>query len=279
MFMTNIETIDKEFQHIDYSENRVAPTEIIIKDLNVSFPDKDGGEPVIALSNVNLEIKQGEFISLVGPSGCGKTTLLRTIADLQKATSGSITVRGQSPSDIRNKKKYGIVFQSPVLYEWRTVRRNVCMPMELMGIPKKDRTARVTKMLELVGLMEFGKKYPHELSGGMQQRVNIARALAIKPEILLMDEPFSALDEFTKEKLHEDVQRIWWKTNKTILFVTHNIQEAVFLSTRVVVLSPHPGRVSAVIDIDLPRPRTLAMKDTPEFTALVSKVRNSFEGV
>lgn len=277
--MTNIETIDKEFQHIDYSENRVAPTEIIIKDLNVSFPDKDGGEPVIALSNVNLEIKQGEFISLVGPSGCGKTTLLRTIADLQKATSGSITVRGQSPSDIRNKKKYGIVFQSPVLYEWRTVRRNVCMPMELMGIPKKDRTARVTKMLELVGLMEFGKKYPHELSGGMQQRVNIARALAIKPEILLMDEPFSALDEFTKEKLHEDVQRIWWKTNKTILFVTHNIQEAVFLSTRVVVLSPHPGRVSAVIDIDLPRPRTLAMKDTPEFTALVSKVRNSFEGV
>lgn len=277
--MTNIETIDKEFQHIDYSENRVAPTEIIIKDLNVSFPDKDGGEPVIALSNVNLEIKQGEFISLVGPSGCGKTTLLRTIADLQKATSGSITVRGQSPSDIRNKKKYGIVFQSPVLYEWRTVRRNVCMPMELMGIPKKDRTARVTKMLELVGLMEFGKKYPHELSGGMQQRVNIARALAIKPEILLMDEPFSALDEFTKEKLHEDVQRIWWKTNKTILFVTHNIQEAVFLSTRVVVLSPHPGRVSAVIDIDLPRPRTLAIKDTPEFTALVSKVRNSFEGV
>lgn len=277
--MTNLENMDDEFQHIDYGASKNAPTEIKIENLNVSFPDKDGGDPVIALSNVNLEIKQGEFISLVGPSGCGKTTLLRTIADLQQATSGSITVRGQTPREIRTQKKYGIVFQSPVLYEWRTVRRNVCMPMELLGMPKKDRTARVTKMLELVGLMEFGKKYPHELSGGMQQRVNIARALAIRPEILLMDEPFSALDEFTKEKLHEDLLRIWWKTNKTILFVTHNIQEAVFLSDRVVVLSPHPGRVSAVVDVDIPRPRTLAMKDTVEFTGLVSKVRNSFEGV
>jgi NitT/TauT family transport system ATP-binding protein len=153
------------------------------------------------------------------------------------------------------------------------------MPMELLGMPKKDRTKRVTKMLELVGLMEFGEKYPHELSGGMQQRVNIARALAIRPEILLMDEPFSALDEFTKEKLHEDLLRIWQRTNKTILFVTHNIQEAVFLSDRVVVLSPHPGRVSAIVDIDLPRPRPIQMKETQEFNALVSKVRNSFEGV
>ncbi len=228
------ERLDEEFEHKDYGKNRIVPTEIKIDNLNVSFPDKDGGDPVIALSNVSLDIKQGEFISLVGPSGCGKTTLLRTIADLQQATSGSIMVRGQTPRDIRLQKKYGIVFQSPVLYEWRTVRRNVCMPMEIMGMSKKERTARVTKMLELVGLMDFGKNYPHELSGGMQQRVNIARALAIKPEILLMDEPFSALDEFTKEKLHEDVQRIWWKTNKTILFVTHNIQEAVFLSTRVV---------------------------------------------
>ncbi len=245
----------------------------------MNFPDKDGGEPIVALSNVNLEIKQGEFISLLGPSGCGKTTLLRTIADLQEKSSGTISVRGLSPREIRLQKKYGIVFQSPVLYEWRTVRRNVCMPMELLGMPKKDRTKRVTKMLELVGLMEFGEKYPHELSGGMQQRVNIARALAIRPEILLMDEPFSALDEFTKEKLHEDLLRIWQRTNKTILFVTHNIQEAVFLSDRVVVLSPHPGRVSAIVDIDLPRPRPIQMKETQEFNALVSKVRNSFEGV
>ncbi len=254
-------------------------TEIMVENLCVQFPDKLGDRPVIALQNVNLEIKQGEFISLVGPSGCGKTTLLRSIADLQKPSSGSISVRGQSPAEIRKQKKYGIVFQSPVLYDWRTVRRNVCMPMELMGLPKKFRTARVTEMLELVGLYDFGKKYPHELSGGMQQRVGIARALAINPEILLMDEPFSALDEFTKEKLHEDLLRIWNKTHKTILFVTHNISEAVFLSDRVVVMSPHPGRVSAIVDIDIPRPRTLAAKNTPHFSELVAKVRGSFEGI
>lgn len=253
--------------------------EISIKNLSINFTDKNGGEPVHALQNISLEIMQGEFISFVGPSGCGKTTLLRTIADLQKPSSGYISVRGQSPREIRLQKKYGIVFQSPVLYDWRTVRRNVCMPMELMGLPKKYRTARVTEMLELVGLYEFGKKYPHELSGGMQQRVGIARALAIKPEILLMDEPFSALDEFTKERLNEDLLTIWSKTNKTILFVTHNIQEAVFLSDRIVVLSPHPGRLSAIVDIDIPRPRTLATRNTPEFNALVAKVRNSFEGV
>lgn len=253
--------------------------EIRIEDLCISFQDKNGGEPINALQNVSLDIMQGEFISLVGPSGCGKTTLLRAIADLQQPSSGSICVRGQSPREIRLQKKYGIVFQSPVLYDWRTVRRNVCMPMELLGLPKKQRTANVTKMLELVGLLQFGKKYPHELSGGMQQRVGIARALAIKPEILLMDEPFSALDEFTKEKLHEDLLRIWNKTNKTVVFVTHNIQEAVFLSDRVVVLSPHPGRVSAVVDVNLPRPRTLSIKNSPEFSALVTKVRTSFEGV
>lgn len=275
--MAKFEVLEDEFKERDESLPR--ETEIKIENLSVNFPDKNGGEPIVALSNVNLEIKQGEFISLLGPSGCGKTTLLRTIADLQEKTSGNILVRGLTPREIRLQKKYGIVFQSPVLYEWRTVRRNVCMPMELLGMPKKDRTARVTKMLDLVGLMEFGQKYPHELSGGMQQRVNIARALAIRPEILLMDEPFSALDEFTKEKLHEDLLRIWQKTNKTILFVTHNIQEAVYLSDRVVVLSPHPGRVSAIVDIDLPRPRPMEIKQSQEFNALVSKVRNSFEGV
>lgn len=277
--MAKLENLENEFQERDYSTPRQTETEIKIENLCIRFPDHNSAEPITALQNVNLDIKQGEFISLLGPSGCGKTTLLRAIADLQKVTSGSITVRGQSPRQIRLQKKFGIVFQSPVLYDWRTVRRNVCMPMELMGMPKKDRVARVTKMLELVGLLEFGKQYPHELSGGMQQRVGIARALAIRPEILLMDEPFSALDEFTKEKLHLDVLRIWRKTNKTVLFVTHNIQEAVFLSDRVVVLSPHPGRVSDIVEINLPRPRTLEMKNTLEFTALVSKVRNSFEGV
>ncbi len=256
-----------------------AEPEIIIDDLSVTFPPKNGGKPIKALKNINLEIGQGEFISLVGPSGCGKTTLLRAIADLQHPTSGRISIRGQSPKEIRLEKKFGIVFQSPVLYDWRTVRRNVCMPMELKGLPKKYRTARVTEMLEMVGLYKFGKQYPHELSGGMQQRVGIARALAIDPEILLMDEPFSALDEFTKERLHEDLLKIWQKTEKTIVFVTHNIQEAVFLSDRVVVLSPHPGRVSAVIDVDIPRPRSISEKRSVKFNDLVAKVRNSFEGV
>lgn len=274
-----IENEETEFVERDFTKPVEESTQIYIKDLGVQFSDNKGNEPVTALQNVNLEIKKGEFISLLGPSGCGKTTLLRCIADLQKPTSGSITIEGKTPRETRLEKKFGIVFQNPVLYEWRTVRRNVCMPLELLGMPKKDRTARVTKMLELVGLMEFGKKYPHELSGGMQQRVGIARALAIKPQILLMDEPFSALDEFTKEKLHVDLLRIWRKTNKTILFVTHNIQEAVFLSDKVVVLSPHPGRVSAVVDIDLPRPRDLSVRDTNEFNALVTKVRNSFEEV
>lgn len=273
------ETKRIEFASRQFYVPEEKETEVRIEDLWVQFPDKDGGEPVTALQNVNLEIRQGEFISLVGPSGCGKTTLLRAIADLQKPTSGSISVRGKTPREIRMEKKFGIVFQSPVLYDWRTVRRNVCMPMELMGLPKKYRTARVTEMLELVGLYNFGLKYPHELSGGMQQRVGIARALAIDPEILLMDEPFSALDEFTKEKLHEDVLKIWRKTNKTILFVTHNIQEAVFLSDRVVVMSPHPGRISAVIDINLPRPRKLSDKNSVELVELIAKVRSSFEGV
>ena len=253
--------------------------EINIENLSVRFPDKSGHDMVDALTNVNLQIHQGEFVSLVGPSGCGKTTLLRTIADLQQPSSGSVVVRGQTPREIRLQKKFGIVFQSPVLYEWRTARRNVCMPMELMGLPRKTRTETVSEMLDMENRLGSGHKYPSQMSGGMQQRVGIARALAIKPEILLMDEPFSALDEFTKEKLNEELLNIWSLAKKTIVFVTHNISESVFLSDRVVVLSPHPGRISAVVDIDLPRPRHLAIKDTPEFSALVAKVRNSFEGV
>ncbi|SMC64402.1 ABC transporter ATP-binding protein [Papillibacter cinnamivorans] len=272
-------TTEQAALHTGHTSTAAPRNEIRIEDLTVQFPDNKGGEPVVALSNVSLDIRRGEFISLVGPSGCGKTTLLRAIADLQQPTSGRIIVRGLFPREIRMQKKYGIVFQSPVLYDWRTVRRNVCMPMEIMGIPKKQRTATVTEMLELVGLYNFGTKYPHELSGGMQQRVGIARALAVKPEILLMDEPFSALDEFTKEKLQEDLLTIWEKTQKTIVFVTHSISEAVFLSDRVVVLSPHPGRLSAVVDIDLPRPRSLQTKQMPEFYEYVNKIRNSFEGV
>lgn len=255
-----------------------AETEIKIKGLCVTFKDKDGGQDIQALKDVHLDIKEGAFVSLLGPSGCGKTTLLRSIADLQEISSGIISVKGRTPKEVRLSQKYGIVFQNPVLYDWRNVRRNICMPMEVIGLPKKERTRRIDEVLELVGLTKFEKKYPHQLSGGMQQRVGIARALALDPEILLMDEPFSALDEFTKEKLHMDLLNIWQKTKKTILFVTHNIQESVFLSDNVVVLSPHPGRVSAVVDIDLPRSRSLDCRDTLEFSALVSKVRNSFEG-
>lgn len=252
--------------------------EIMLKDIGMVYKTNDGCD-VTALTGVSLDIQKGEFISLLGPSGCGKTTLLRIIADLLQPTSGEISIAGESPRDARLSKKYGIVFQSPVLYDWRTVKKNIMLPLEIMHIPKAEREDRAMKMLDIVGLTEFANHYPNQLSGGMQQRVGIARALAIQPQILLMDEPFSALDEFTKEKLHEDLLRIWAKTNKTIIFVTHNIQEAVFLSSRICVLSPHPGRLSAVIDVDLPRPRTMDIKDTPEFTAYVAKVRNSFEGI
>lgn len=252
--------------------------EIQIKDVSMVYP-VNNGDNIVALKNVSFDIREGEFISLLGPSGCGKTTLLRIIADLLQPTSGSVSIRSQSPRDIRLQQKYGIVFQNPVLYDWRTVRRNICMPMEIMGVPKKERTDRINRMLELVGLQNFGNKYPFELSGGMQQRVGIARALALNPEFLLMDEPFSALDEFTREKLNEDLLGIWSKTNKTVIFVTHNIPESVFLSDRVVVLSPHPGRLSAIVNIDLPRPRVNSLRESPEFYEYVARIRRSFEGV
>ena len=258
--------------------NKKTDCEIMMKDIGMVY-QADGGNEVTALTSVSLDIQKGEFISLLGPSGCGKTTLLRIIADLLQPTSGEILVGNESPKDARLKQRYAVVFQSAVLYDWRTVQKNIELPLEIMHVKKSERKDRAKKMLELVGLSDFADHYPRQLSGGMQQRVGIARALAIRPEILLMDEPFSALDEFTKEKLHEDLLRIWRKTNKTIVFVTHNIQESVYLSDRVCVLSPHPGRLSAVIDIDLPRPRTPDMKNTQHFTELVAKVRNSFEGV
>lgn len=257
-------TIEKEVQ-------------IKIKDLDVTFKDNSGND-VKALTGVNLDIYKGEFISLLGPSGCGKTTLLRSIADLQEPTDGTIRIDGQTPKELRLQQKFGFVFQQPVLFDWRTVKKNVELPLEIMYQSKENRKKRAEEMLEMVGLKEFADHFPKQLSGGMQQRVNIARAFAIRPEILLMDEPFSALDEFTKEKLYEDLLRIWRQTNKTIIFVTHNIQEAVFLSDRICVLSPHPGRLSAVVDVDLPRPRNLDMKESVHFNELVLKVRNSFEG-
>jgi ABC-type nitrate/sulfonate/bicarbonate transport system, ATPase component len=260
------------------SPEALAKKEILIDDVSMIY-DNGGNNFVTALQNITLDIYKGEFISLLGPSGCGKTTLLRMIADLIQPTSGTITVDGVSPREARRARKYGMVFQSPVLYEWRTVRRNIELPLEIMKIPKEERKVRSDQMLELVGLQKFADHYPSQLSGGMQQRVGIARALGLRPEILFMDEPFSALDEFTKEKLHDDLLAIWRKTNKTIIFVTHNIQEAVYLSDRICVLSPHPGRLSAVVDVTLPHPRDKSIKGTMEYTNLVTLVRNSFEGV
>lgn len=257
--------------------NEAREVEIKTRHLGVTFKDNNNND-VIALQDINLEIYKGEFIALLGPSGCGKTTLLRTIADLQQPTLGDVHIQGMIPREVRLDKKLGFVFQQAVLLDWRTVKKNVELPMEIMKYSKEARSKRADEMLEMAGLTDFAKHYPNQLSGGMQQRANIARAFGLNPDILLMDEPFSALDEFTKEKLHEDLLKIWRATNKTILFVTHNIQEAVFLSDRVCVLSPHPGRLSNIVNIDLPRPRSLEIKESPEFNELVKEVRNSFEG-
>lgn len=238
-----------------------------------------GGEDITALKNVNLNIREGEFISLLGPSGCGKTTLLRLVADLLQPTSGKITIGGLTTREARKTRQYGMVFQNPVLYDWRTIHDNVCLPLEIVKKSKKEKKEIADEMLELVGLSSFATRYPYQLSGGMQQRVGIARALALNPEILLMDEPFSALDEFTRNKLQEDLLRIWSMTNKTVIFVTHNISEALFLSDRVCVLTPHPGILASVIDVDLPRPRTDEIRDTSEFAALLTKIRKCFAEV
>ena len=262
---------------MDVMEKETREIEIRIKNLGMIFKDNQGND-IEALTGVNLDIYKGEFISLLGPSGCGKTTLLRMVADLLEPTEGSIHIGDRLPREVRLDQKLGMVFQSPVLFDWRTVRKNVELPLEVMKFPKSERSKISESMLEMVGLTKFADHYPNQLSGGMQQRVNIARSLAVRPELLLMDEPFSALDEFTKEKLHEDLLRIWRKTNKTVIFVTHNIQEAVFLSDRVCVLSPHPGRLSGIVDINLPRPRQLGIKETPRFNELVTKVRNTFDG-
>ena len=252
--------------------------QIEIKNVSMTY-DNGTGTPIKALKNIDFNIYEGEFISLLGPSGCGKSTLLRIIADLLHPTEGEVIINGRTPRQVRLAKQCGMVFQSPVLYDWRTVRKNVCLPLELMGVKKAEQRERADAMLEMVGLQDYADHYPYQLSGGMQQRVGIARALALNPKILLMDEPFSALDEFTREKLNEDLLDIWQKTNKTVIFVTHNIQEAIFLSDRVCVLSPHPGRISAIVDVTLPRPRANELRFSKECQDLVFYARSCFEGV
>jgi len=236
-----------------------------------------GGE-VVALDNVDLEIEPGEFVSLIGPSGCGKSTLLRIVGDLIRASSGDVVVNGKSAHQARLDGDYGIVFQDAVLYDWRTVARNIALPLELAGWDRGRRDARVKEMLDLVELTGFEKRHPWELSGGMQQRVAIARALSFSPALLLMDEPFGALDEMTRERLNGELLRIWQETGSTVVFVTHSIAEAVFLSTRVVVMSPRPGRITDVIHVDLPHPRTFETREEPRFFELVTQVRESLHG-
>jgi NitT/TauT family transport system ATP-binding protein len=234
------------------------------------------GSTVNALQDINLEVQQGEFISLIGPSGCGKSTLLRIIADLIPSSSGVVTVNSKSAAQARKDQDYGFVFQSPTLYEWRTVLKNVELPLEIMQHPRSERGNRAREMLTLVELGDFADRYPWQLSGGMQQRVSIARALAFEPKILLMDEPFGALDEMTRERMNNELLRIWARmTGMTVIFVTHSISEAVYLSSRVVVLSARPGRIAELIDIDLPRPRGPETRDHDQFFHLSSRVRHA----
>jgi NitT/TauT family transport system ATP-binding protein len=248
-----------------------ADAAIEISGLSLRFDTADG--PVQALSDVSLRVARGEFVSFIGPSGCGKTTLLRAVADLENPTSGSIRVNAMSPHEARANRAYGYVFQAPALYPWRSVARNIALPLEIMGFSKAEREARIAKGLELVNLSGFGAKYPWQLSGGMQQRASIARALSFDPDLLLMDEPFGALDEIVRDMLNQQLLRLWDVTGKTVLFVTHSIPEAVFLSTHIVVMSPRPGRIYDVIECNFPRNRALDIRETPEFLAIANRVR------
>ncbi len=244
---------------------------IAIENLSLAFQTRDG--PVQALSGIDLAIPRGAFVSLIGPSGCGKTTLLRVIADLERASAGTIFVNGVSPEAARLARAYGYVFQAPALYPWRNIARNVALPLEIMGFARAERERRVAANLALVNLAGFERKFPWQLSGGMQQRASIARALSFDPDLLLMDEPFGALDEIVRDHLNQQLLALWAKTGKTVVFVTHSIPEAVFLSTRIVVMSPRPGRVHDVIDSPLPRERPLDIRESPEFLEVAARVR------
>ncbi len=241
------------------------------KALSLTFETNDG--PVHALSDIDLAINQGEFVSFIGPSGCGKTTLLRVIADLEQPTGGAITVEGGTPREARLNRAYGYVFQAAGLYPWRTIAGNVALPLEVMGLSKREQGERIARNLDLVNLAGFENKFPWQLSGGMQQRASIARALAVEPDMLLMDEPFGALDEIVRDHLNEQLLLLWAKTKKTVVFVTHSIPEAVFLSTKIVVMSPRPGRIHEIIDCNLGEDRPLEIRETPEFLEIAHQVR------
>lgn len=242
------------------------------KNLDLTFQTDDG--PVHALKDVSLNINRGDFVSFIGPSGCGKTTFLRCIAALEQPTGGTLTVNGMTPDEARMQRAYGYVFQAAGLYPWRTIAKNIKLPLEIMGYSKAEQDKRVEQVLDLVELSGFGGKFPWQLSGGMQQRASIARALAFDADILLMDEPFGALDEIVRDHLNEQLLKLWARTNKTIGFVTHSIPEAVYLSTKIVVMSPRPGRIHDVIDSTLPKERPLDIRDSPEFIEIAHRVRD-----
>jgi NitT/TauT family transport system ATP-binding protein len=241
------------------------------KGLDLVFQTGDG--PVHALRDINLTIGAGEFVSFIGPSGCGKTTFLRCVAALERPTGGTLTVNGMTPDAARQARAYGYVFQAAALYPWRTIAGNIRLPLEIMGFSKEEQALRVERVLSLVELSGFANKFPWQLSGGMQQRASIARALAFDADILLMDEPFGALDEIVRDRLNEELLKLWARTGKTIGFVTHSIPEAVFLSTKIVVMSPRPGRITDIIDSPLPRERPLEIRDSADFIAIAHRVR------
>jgi len=251
---------------------------VAIEGVSKVFNEGTTGQ-VEALGEIDLVVQPGEFISLIGPSGCGKSTLLRLIGNLLDPSKGQVTVAGKPANQARLDREYGMVFQQATLYEWRSVTRNVQLPLEIMGRDKSEREQRADTMLELVRLTEFKHHFPWQLSGGMQQRVAIARALSFEPSILLMDEPFGALDEMTRERMQAEVLDIWSKTGTTVVFVTHSIPEAVFLSTRVVVMSPRPGKIADVIEIDLPQPRSEDTREADRFYEKLTEVREALRGV
>jgi NitT/TauT family transport system ATP-binding protein len=257
-------------------EATAGPPVVNLTDVGKTFGAADA--QVVALTDINLRIGRGEFVSLIGPSGCGKSTLLRLIGDLTEASSGSVEVNGKPARQARLDRDYGMVFQSPVLFDWRTVEDNVRLPLELFGHDRASQVERSQEMLQLVGLTDFARRHPYELSGGMQQRVAIARALAFSPSLLLMDEPFGALDEMTRERMNSEVLSIWERTGITVVFVTHSIPEAVFLSSRVAVMSARPGRVTRMVDVDLPRPRGLETRESPRYFNLITEVREALRG-
>ncbi|KUJ85771.1 sulfonate ABC transporter ATP-binding protein [Ruegeria marisrubri] len=252
------------------TESNTQPV-IEARQLDLVFQTNDG--PVQALRDVNLTVNKGDFVSFIGPSGCGKTTFLRCVAALETPTGGSLSVNGMTPDEARRNRAYGYVFQAAGLYPWRTIAKNIKLPLEIMGYSRDEQEERVRKVLELVDLKGFGEKFPWQLSGGMQQRASIARALAFDADILLMDEPFGALDEIVRDHLNEQLLALWARTEKTIGFVTHSIPEAVYLSTKIVVMSPRPGRITDVIDSPLPKERPLDIRDTPEFIEVAHRVR------